>query len=72
MAVKNFPCKNCVHREIGCHSYCEDYNRAKADYEEEKEYEHRLRDVDKFMIESNIRLSNIYKKTNFRNNHTND
>lgn len=72
MAIKNFPCKNCKHRAMNCHSYCDDYNRAKVDYEKEKEFERCMNGINDYVIKSNIRLANIYKKNNFRRNSIND
>ena len=31
-------CKNCTKRFVGCHSKCEDYAKAKIDYEKQKEF----------------------------------
>lgn len=28
----SFTCKNCADRHLGCHSTCESYNKAKAEY----------------------------------------
>ena len=50
MAIKNFPCKGCTNRSVGCHSYCEDYAKAKTNYEEEKERERLNTDVDNFLL----------------------
>ena len=69
MAIKNFPCKNCKNRAAGCHSYCDDYNKAKINYEKEKEYEQRLRNVDDFIIKSTIRKNTINRKIYMRKNY---
>lgn len=54
MVNKNFPCKYCNNRAMNCHSYCEDYNKAKADYEKEKEEERLYSDIDRFLVYSTI------------------
>lgn len=70
MANKNFPCKGCTNRAVGCHSYCEDYNRAKADYEEEKENEKIQADIDKFLVQSALKRVDYYKrKYLYKNGH---
>lgn len=35
----NNPCKGCTRREIGCHSYCEDYLIWKEKWDERREAE---------------------------------
>lgn len=66
MIIKVFPCKNCTKREAGCHSYCSEYKKAKADYEKEKENERAEEAAARFIADSVKRLSNIRKKENFR------
>lgn len=61
MANKIFPCKGCTNRAVGCHTYCEDYNKAKANYEKEKEEERVQKDIDNFLIESTLKRTDYYK-----------
>jgi hypothetical protein len=32
----NSPCLNCMERQLGCHSSCEKYKKARENYEERK------------------------------------
>jgi hypothetical protein len=34
--MTNYPCKGCTDRVVGCHSTCQKYQDAKAEYESEK------------------------------------
>ena len=75
MANKNFPCKNCISRTLGCHSYCESYNNAKFNYEKEKEEERIQTDVDNFIIQSILKRSGYpknCKKTYIQKNYIRD
>ena len=35
--MSNYPCKGCTDRAVGCHSTCQKYLDAKAEYERKKE-----------------------------------
>ena len=35
MANKDYPCRNCEERKVGCHSSCEKYKKTKAAHDKE-------------------------------------
>lgn len=72
MATKNFPCKNCQDRTVGCHGRCADYKEAKAKYDKECAKERLSKSAEKFIIESTIRLSKMHKKNYIHKNYVED
>lgn len=64
MAIKKFPCKGCTNRTKNCHSFCEDYIKAKEDYEKEKEDERRHADIERFLIDSIVDRVGNHKSIN--------
>lgn len=69
MIIKDFPCKNCTRREVGCHGSCVEYKTAKANYEKEKENERAEEAAARFIADSVKKLSNIQKTNHFRRNY---
>ena len=61
MANKNFPCKGCTNRTVGCHINCGSYNEAKLNYENVKKKERLYNDIDNFLKQSTIDRIDYYK-----------
>lgn len=54
-------CKDCTERYMGCHSYCQKYLSEKAEYDERKLREKKIKDVTWGVVNSN------YHRMNTRN-----
>lgn len=51
MVIAKFSCKDCTKREVGCHAWCEDYIKEKAEHEKAKAVERLERSKDAMRID---------------------
>lgn len=66
MATKNFPCKDCKDRAVGCHSICEKYQKARGVYNKERLTERRKRDIENYLNQRIIERTEEYQYYGFQ------
>ena len=47
----NTPCKECAKRYLGCHDHCEEYQAARAEYENIKNAAHANEELNRYISE---------------------
>lgn len=57
------PCKNCIDRELNCHSKCQKYLEYKKDLETQKEIEKKNRHLDGALLDFKITRIQAMKRS---------
>lgn len=60
-------CQYCTERHSSCHSHCEKYLEAKAEYEEVKKLERQENMITQFTIDSVLQCKNYRRPRNAKN-----
>lgn len=53
--MAKFPCKVCQKREMGCHGFCEEYQKAKTDREAELRAQKKETAFDSYYCDSRVK-----------------